>query len=90
MNILEAELKENERICLENCCRLELIKRQNVPKIKIPNFQSVVCENSSKLQINYLHNLKASIKFYVLKQNRLSKFRITALQLWREFCNFAQ
>ena len=25
MNSVEAELKENENICLENCCRLELL-----------------------------------------------------------------
>ena len=29
MKIMEAELKENESICLQNCCRLELMKRQN-------------------------------------------------------------
>ena len=32
MNSIEAELKENESVSLENCCRLELMKRQNVPK----------------------------------------------------------
>ena len=32
MNIMEAELIENESICFENCYRLELMKRQNVPK----------------------------------------------------------
>ena len=32
MNIMEAELIENGSICLENCCRLELITSQNVPK----------------------------------------------------------
>ena len=32
MNIMEAEHKENESLCSENCCRLELMKRQNVPK----------------------------------------------------------
>ena len=37
-------------------------------KMKISNFQSVVCENCSKLEIKYLHNLKASIKYYVLTQ----------------------
>ena len=37
-------------------------------KMKISNFQSVVCENCSKLEINYLHNLKASMKYYVLTQ----------------------
>ena len=36
-------------------------------KMKISNFQSVVCENN-KLEINYLHNLKASMKYYVLTQ----------------------
>ena len=68
INSIEAELKENESICLENCCRLKLMKRQNVPKMKISNFQSVVCENFSKLKINYLRNLKASMKYYVLTQ----------------------
>ena len=40
------------------------------PKTKISNFQIVVnvCENCSKLEINSLHNLKASMKFYVLTQ----------------------
>ena len=28
MNIVDAELKENESMCFENCCRLELIKRK--------------------------------------------------------------
>ena len=32
MNNMEAELKENENICLENCCSLELMNRQIVPK----------------------------------------------------------
>ena len=62
MNIMEAELKENESIYLENCCRLELSK---CSKMKISNFQSIVCENYSKLETNYLHNLK---EYYVLTQ----------------------
>ena len=37
-------------------------------KMKISHFESVVCENCSKLEINYLHNLKASMKYYVLTQ----------------------
>ena len=37
-------------------------------KMKIFNFQSVVCENCSKLEINYLHNLKASMNYYLLTQ----------------------
>ena len=39
MNSIEAELKENESVCLENCSRLELMKRQNVPKGKFPIFK---------------------------------------------------
>ena len=35
-------------------------------KMKISSFQSVVCENCSKLEINYSHNLKARMKYYVL------------------------
>ena len=37
-------------------------------KMKIYNFQSVVCENCSTLEIKSLRNLKASIKYYVLTQ----------------------
>ena len=37
-------------------------------KMKIFNFRSVVCENCRKLEINYLHNLKASMEYYVLTQ----------------------
>ena len=39
MNSMEAEVNENESMYLENCCRLELMKRQNVPKRKIPIFK---------------------------------------------------
>ena len=37
-------------------------------KMEIFNFQSVVCKNCTKLEINSLHNLKASMKYYVLTQ----------------------
>ena len=37
-------------------------------KMKLSNFQSVVSENCSKLEINSLPNLKASMKTYVLTQ----------------------
>ena len=37
-------------------------------KLNFTNFQSVVCENCSKLEINSLHNLKATMKCYVLTQ----------------------
>ena len=37
-------------------------------KMKFSNFQTVVCENCSKLKINYLHNSEASMKYYVLTQ----------------------
>ena len=35
---MEAELESNESLCLENCCRLELMKGQNVPKLKFSIF----------------------------------------------------
>ena len=58
-------------------------------KMKISNFQSVACENCSKLEINSLHNLKASKKYYVLTMilDKLSKYRMIAPQLWNKFCN---
>ena len=37
-------------------------------KMEIFNFQSVVCKNCTKIEINSLHNLKASMKYYVLTQ----------------------
>ena len=37
-------------------------------KMNISNFQSVVSETFSKLEINYLRNLKASMKYCVLTQ----------------------
>ena len=66
MNIMEAKLKENEGICLENFFRLELIKRQNVPKRKFPIFKMSFAETAA--EISYLHNLKASMKYYVLRE----------------------
>ena len=63
----------------------------NCSKMKISSFQSVVCKNCSKLEINYLHNMKASMRYYVLTNmflNRLFKFRMIASQLWSKFCNF--
>ena len=36
------------------------------PKVKISYFQSVVRETCSKLDVNSVHNLKASMKYYVL------------------------
>ena len=38
-------------------------------KMEIFDFQSVVCKKCTKLEINSLHNLKASTKYYVLTQN---------------------
>ena len=32
MKSMDAELEQNKSLCLESCCRLELMKRQNVPK----------------------------------------------------------
>ena len=39
MNNMEPDLEQNESVCLESCCRLELMKRQNVPKWKFPIFK---------------------------------------------------
>ena len=39
MNSMEAKLEQNESLCLESFCRLELMKRQNVPKWKLPIFK---------------------------------------------------
>ena len=39
LSSIEAELKQNESLCLESCCRLELMKRQNVPKLKFSIFK---------------------------------------------------
>ena len=32
INSMELELEQNESLCLESCCRLELMERQNVSK----------------------------------------------------------
>ena len=37
-------------------------------KMKISNFESVIYKSCSKLETNYLHNLKASMKYYVPTQ----------------------
>ena len=52
-------------------------------KMKISNFQSVVCEGCSKFEIDSLHNLKASNMFL----HRLFKFQMIAPQLWNKFGN---
>ena len=60
---MEAELEQNKSLCLESCCRLELIKNGN--------FQFLKCrlqELRTKLEINSLHNLKARKRYYVLTQ----------------------
>ena len=65
MNIMEAELKENKSMSPE-LVQININEVSKCSKMKIANFQSAVCENSSKLEINYLHNLKASMKQYFL------------------------
>ena len=45
-------------------------------KMKISSCQSVVCENCSKLEINYLHNLKASISFIINSYYTIIKYKI--------------
>ena len=39
MKSMEVELEQNKSLCLESCCRLELMKRQNVPKWKFSIFK---------------------------------------------------
>ena len=63
-DIMVAELKYMSRELLQ----IRVNEASKCSKMKIFNFQNVVCENCSKLKINCLHNLKASLKCYVLKQ----------------------
>ena len=39
MKSIEDELEQNKSLCLESCCRLELMKRQNVPKWEFSIFK---------------------------------------------------
>ena len=39
MKSMEAELKQNIGLCLESCCRIELMKGQNVLKWKFSIFK---------------------------------------------------
>ena len=66
MKRVEAELEQNKSLCLESCCRVN--EASKCSKMDIFNFQSVVCKNCTKLEINSLHNLKASMTYYVLTQ----------------------
>ena len=61
---MEAELKENESVSRE-LLQIRVNEASKCSKMKTSNFQSVVCENCSKLEINYLRNLKASMTQYV-------------------------
>ena len=60
-------------------------------KMEMFNFQSVVCRNCTKLEINSLHNLKASMKHYVLTLflDRLFKFQLLHLNCGTNFTIFA-
>ena len=56
MNSMEAELEQNGSLCR---CRLELMKRQNVPKLKFPIYKvSFADKLQRKLEVNSLRNLK--------------------------------
>ena len=67
MNSMEAELEQNESLSRE-LLQIRVNEVSKCSKMKISNFQGVVCENCSKLEINSSHNLKASMKYYVLTQ----------------------
>ena len=67
MNSMEAKLEQNENVCRKRFSRLEfwMVK---MFQMEISSFQSVDCENWSKLEITSLHNLKAKMQCYVLTQ----------------------
>ena len=67
MNIMEIELKENGSMSRE-LLQIRVNEASKCSKMKISNFQTVVCENCNKLERNYFHNLKTSMKYYVLAQ----------------------
>ena len=46
METMEAELEQNKSLCLESCCRLELMKRQNVPQ-NVPKWKFSIFKVSS-------------------------------------------
>ena len=69
MKNMEAELEQNKSLCLESCTlQIRVDEASKCSKMEIFDFQSVVCKNCIKLEINSLHNLKASMKYYVLTQ----------------------
>ena len=39
VNSMEAELEQNESLCLQGCCRLDLMNHQHVPKQKFQIFK---------------------------------------------------
>ena len=47
MKSMEAELEQNKSLCLQSYCRLELMKRQNVPKWKFSIFKVSYARTSS-------------------------------------------
>ena len=49
MNIMDAELKENESICFLELLQVRVNEASKCSKMKISNCQSVVCENCRKL-----------------------------------------
>ena len=68
MNSMEAEIEKNKVYMSRELLQIRVNEASICSKIKISNFQSVVCENCSKLEINSSHHLKASMKYYVLTQ----------------------
>ena len=83
MKSMEAELEQNKSLSRE-LFQIKVNEASKCSKMEIFNFQSVICKNCTKLEINSLHNLKASMKYYVLTQyvlDRLSKCQMIAPQL---------
>ena len=50
MNNMEAEVEQIESLCLESLLQIRVNEASKCSKMKICNFQSVVCENCSKLE----------------------------------------
>ena len=65
MKSMEAEL---EKSLSRELLQIRVDEALKCSKMEIVNFQSAVCKNCTKLEINSLHNLKVSMKYYLLTQ----------------------
>ena len=64
---MEAELEQNKSFLSQGVVQIRVNDvASKCSKMEIFNFQTVVCNNCTKLEINSLHNLNASMKYHVL------------------------